>query len=317
MDAATVIGDHIKTILSETDVFRLLNNRNSLIKLFKNFCTGENYLYDSLLPELITGFSAKYPNELKSFLNSRSNLISIVLKFIHYIQYNNLSEYIRYELKKCNASACEKNEAELPDLVPLVEDMISKLNFSNEIKIFGFGLGDGSYENDIKQFLLETNKCRFVKIYGYDPYTCSSSDYTVLSKNDLTSKKYNDFDLLIARWTLHHVITEERWGDFINSMNLLKPSGSAIIIEHGFLNEKDSLYNNNLYLLLNGIMDLIGNIYFNNDWIEKTVKDNDYFLEFITTEDIHRIADRCLTPRKWKIYNTAPIFPYNSVIHLY
>ena len=281
---------------------------------FSPSMTGE--LWSDAMISIISKFAKEHERVLTDYIDNKIELYSFIRSFILFLKTSKSYETIIGKTKTTN-SICHQQSTTRNYLSLLHENIYDHLNNiprSDEIKILGFGLGDGSYENELKSYLINSDKIKAALIFGYDPYSVDCKDYIPLTKDDLLNAKVSEFDLIIARWTLHHVSLNERWDEFISALNLIKTGGQLLIIEHGFIANSDDLGNDKLYLILNGIMDVIGNLIFNTEWFFKTNCEENYFLEFIKEKDIKIITDAFTENLHIDINTFGPVFPFCTVI---
>jgi hypothetical protein len=197
----------------------------------------------------------------------------------------------------------------------ITKEILMKKEFDKDSSIFGFGLGDGAYEVEIANFLIQQGLTGSTLIYGYDPYGIPNQSISMLDEAALLRGSLN-FDLIIARWVLHHVPTLQRWDIFASALGQLKKGGIAVVVEHGFVDESNPVQNRKLYRLLNAIADLIANVGIRPEWFSLTapIFGKNYFLNFLTTKDLTSIARATKKKLKISISNTGPIFPWQSII---
>ncbi|CAK0752000.1 conserved hypothetical protein [Gammaproteobacteria bacterium] len=198
-----------------------------------------------------------------------------------------------------------------------VKTVLSSFVPKKNLKMLGFGLGSGFYESALARFLIQSGKVESVEFFGYDPYAGLIPGMQMLSTVDLASETLVlEFDLIIARWSLHHVHAEERWTPFIQALNKLSSKSLAIIIEHGYttptLREKGL---ERLYLLLNTWIDVIANIGIVPDWFTAsapTYGDN-FYVDYLRTADVTQFQTTCKHSLVLQTLQSGPIFPWQDI----
>jgi hypothetical protein len=189
---------------------------------------------------------------------------------------------------------------------------LQQLTPRQEINLLGFGLDEGHYEQSISEYLLSSGKAEKVNLFGFDPYANRNSDIRYLSANELSSGE-RSFDLIIARWVLHHVEMKSRWSTFVKCINSCHPGSEVLIVEHGYL-EEVSLLDRKLSALLNATFDVVANIglrpgYFTNS---KNVGD-DFFIEYLEPKDFSTISAQVSVNLGIKMYDVGPDFPNQTI----
>lgn len=143
-------------------------------------------------------------------------------------------------------------------------------------------------KKDLHNFLIDNGKARKVNLYGYDPYSKNIPEIKLLTTKQLCTAEYPHFDIIIARWVLHHVELKHRWNAFIQCMKRCSTTGSAFIVEHGFLKSKPQhALDERFFYLVNATLDVVANIGIRPEWFLKTYPNigNNFFIHYLTPND--------------------------------
>lgn len=193
-----------------------------------------------------------------------------------------------------------------------VKQEIAQLTSKQEINLLGFGLDEGHYEQSIAQYLLSSGKAKKVNLFGFDPYAKRNPDIRYLSVNELSSGELS-FDLIIARWVLHHVEMKSRWSTFVNCINRCHSGAEVLIVEHGY-SEDVALLDRKLSALLNAIFDVVANIGLRPDYfINNNSVSDDFFIEYLEPKDFSTIRDQVSVGLGIKMYDVGPDFPNQTI----
>ena len=184
------------------------------------------------------------------------------------------------------------------------------------VNILGFGCDEGAYELALGQHLVDRGLAKEVKVYGYDPYATRSKDITYLTPQQLRDSHAPSFDLIIARWVLHHVYQGDRWDDFLCCLNKAQTDALALIVEHGFLDGNYSVEDKQLYELFNALFDVVANIGLRPQYFftkDNRVKD-DFYVKYLEKGEFDFFTNhnkRLVTPPK--VYEVGPRFPSQTL----
>ena len=299
-------------VVDMKDLAVFVQNETMLKNLFSLFTFEPNNLYLSyILPKYISRFAKNNFQKVDDYIR-RSELsdCELAISFIRFLRSENLFDAILQDHKSYYNDVQKSSSYE-----HIVNNVLLERNYCENINIFGFGLGDGSYELSLKKMLKTHQKINNAEIFGYEPFY-NDTAYKNFASSDLLTIDNIKFDIIIARWSLHHVVDTERWGNFIASLNLLKPDGTAVIIEHGFVNRAFDFNCKQLYLFFNVIIDVIGNTIFNYDWLSKVEGSKDYFIKFLDDDAIKYFIEKCIPDLKYYVKEETSVFPNNSVIVL-
>jgi hypothetical protein len=195
-----------------------------------------------------------------------------------------------------------------------VKEQLLSIQPKEQINILGFGLDDGAYEKTIVKYLTEKNLAKKVNLYGFDPYASKTPNIQYLSSAELNSPKIPQFDLVIARWVLHHVALQHRWRDFVECVNNCRKGAMVLVVEHGFLKEECTLLDKKLYNLLNATFDIVANIglrpqYFTNS----SVIGDDFFIGYLEPKDFQSIRSDIAIYTTSEFYEVGPGFPNQTI----
>lgn len=149
---------------------------------------------------------------------------------------------------------------------PLVKMLLSQRQRCERLHLMGFGFGSGLYEANLKHYLLQVGLAQEVVVFGYDPFATSVDGVTQLVPEQFAE---THFDIIVARWALHHVRPDERWNIFVSALDRLNPEGQAIIVEHAFdaAASKVCAANATAVTFLNAAADVVANVGIVPDWV--------------------------------------------------
>ncbi len=185
---------------------------------------------------------------------------------------------------------------------------------AKELKLLGFGLGDGSYEKSLSEYLIHKRITDSVKMYGFDPYAKQLEGIEYLSPAQLKGHT-PAFDIITARWVLHHVALKNRWTDFIDCINHSKVNTRVLIVEHGFLRKAPSDMDTKLHYLLNATFDVVANIGIRPHWFTDTAPHigKNFFVHYLTDKDFSEIKRSVHFDLTQDIYEAGPAFPNQTL----
>ena len=285
----------------------ILRSETALKKLLKdiNSYTEGNYLQDHFIYWL-SAYAAKSRDFLQEYLSGQFGLTDICKDFIHFCFRNGIS----LDDHKTLESFSYHNQL----LDTSLKQELIKLTPKENINILGFGLDEGYYEKSVGRFLIDRGITKTVNIYGFDPYALKTPDIEYLEAEQLRSSK-TLFDIVIARWVLHHVALQHRWTDFINCINHCKPGAMVLIVEHGFLKENRSDLDKRLYYLFNAIFDIVANIGLRPRYFTDTDPNlgANFFLHYLEPEDFNAIGNNIVFKFTQNIFDIGPGFPNQTI----
>lgn len=124
------------------------------------------------------------------------------------------------------------------------------------------------------------------------------------------------YDVIIARWSLHHVKLDNRWADLSDCINQCNPDASIIFIEHGFLQNTHAAAEKKLYELLNALFDIIANIGLRPTYFTETAHSfgEHFFIHYLEPNDFISICKNSsahIISRN--IYDVGPNFPNQTI----
>jgi SAM-dependent methyltransferase len=101
-------------------------------------------------------------------------------------------------------------------------------------RILGFGGGDCYYERSIGERLTEPSNGGSFRMYRFDPHEKpSADDVTDVDLAERVQAEGLKFDIVVCRWSLHHVPGASRWDTIANAIRMLHPAGALVIVEEG------------------------------------------------------------------------------------
>lgn len=263
-----------------------------------------DYLHQHFLFWL-NAYALHQPSACLDYLSGKGKLDTLCSDFIQFCFENQISldkDRTLNSFKKHNELSDHATKAELVCIEP-----------KQELALLGFGLDDGAYEKTIAEHLVATGKAKQVKIYGFDPYAKKSDFVRYLSVEDLANNQFK-FDLVLARWVLHHVELKHRWGDFISCINSCQDGAKVVIIEHGFLQEDDLLYKR-LSNFLNATFDIVANIGIRPGYFLDSERIGaNFYIHYLSLNDFATIrAGISVGHVDVKLYDVGPGFPNQTV----
>jgi hypothetical protein len=157
----------------------------------------------------------------------------------------------------------------------------------------GYGLAEGVYEQQLAARLAERGTT--VELFGYDPGNPSFARQAIHPWTPATCGANASplFDIVLARWVLHHVTPAQRWDALAACVRCCKPGASLLIVEEGpFSAEKNSAIL--LYEFLAGCADVLVNFVIYPDWLGRgDCRDGHYYLNYLTPSDIAALEAAC------------------------
>jgi hypothetical protein len=194
---------------------------------------------------------------------------------------------------------------------------LSAFDYKEEVSLLGFGLGNGDYEKSIASYLIEKECTRSVKIYGFDPHSKEIPGVSLLNPETfITGENKPSFDIIIARWVLHHVALEDRWAHLSHCINCTEPGAIIAIVEHGYWQQSLSKPDDKkIYHLLNAIFDVIANIGIRSPWFTDTAPDmgTDFFVDYLEDRDFLAIKSSKKNNIVQSMYDIGPTFPNQTI----
>ena len=264
------------------------------------------YLHDHFT-HWLSAYAKQSPTALHGYFADKTGLNPLCKDFIQFCFKHNIS------LDKDKTLQSFEYHDAISDNA--VKKELASFKRKEEVNLLGFGLGNGYYEKSIAQHLLEQKLAKSVKLYGFDPFAEKTEGIEFLTKNQLITNKTPKFDVITARWVLHHVALQDRWADFINSVNCSNPDALVLIVEHGFLQNNVSLFDEKLYYLLNATFDIVANIGIRPHWFTSTAPDigANFFIHYLQSSDFDAIKNNVTVRVTQDIYEVGPCFPNQTI----
>jgi len=283
----------------------LLKNEYQLKKTLDTINQGNinSYLHENFIFWL-NAYAISGSSEYIDYLSGQVPLNSVCQDFVRFCFRNNI------HLDPTRTLDSFKKHNELCDAA--VRKELDEIRPQEKINLLGFGLDEGIYEKQIAAHLISSGKAKKVDIFGFDPYAKKSLGIQYLSESDLYCSE-KSFDLVVARWVLHHVELRKRWSTLINCLNSCHSGAHVLIIEHGYLDgvsEIDRRFNG----LLNAIFDVVANIglrprYFLNS---RNMGD-DFFIQYLEPSDFDAIKRKISMDAGISFYDVGPNFPNQTI----
>ena len=271
----------------------------------------DTYLYPIFIYWL-SRFVKNKPDYLKNYFTEQENLEFICAKFINFC----FSHKIDLNAEKTLAGFSQHNQ--LSDNA--IREEVKKIPIRKNINLLGFGLDEGEYEKGLAKFLIKEGFSN-INLYGVDPYAKKGADIHYLTHEQLIALKTLKFDIIIARWSLHHVaLKNPRWSNLLDCMNRCNPNARILFIEHGFLNQKITPIRKKLYELLNAIFDIIANIGLRPSYFTQTAPNfgANFFIRYLDFDDYtHIINNLSCGIHSKSIYEVGPSFPNQTIFSVH
>jgi|GEM_PF-3235697 hypothetical protein len=290
--------------------FNFLTNINKLDAALQqiNHSKIGNYLYEKFIFWLSHYFQEiKTQEYLQSYFSLENSLNFICIHFINYC----FDHKIKLDPEKTLQSFSIHNQ--LSDKA--VKKELLKITKKSHINLLGFGLDDGIYEKELANFLVLHKVCNTITIYGMDPYAIKSNEIQYITPEQLSVDSLK-FDVIIARWSLHHVKLSKRWSDLSACISHSNSDASIIFIEHGFLQNSQFTAEKKLYKLLNALFDIIANIGLRPTYFTNTAPSfgEHFFIHYLEMNDFSSILKNSSANISYQnIYDVGPNFPNQTI----
>lgn len=290
--------------LTHIDVLKSALNKINCHKI-------DSYLYNHFIFWLSRYMQeTKTQQKLQLYFTSEVNLNFMCTNFIdycfrHHIKMDSIKTHLSFKVHNQLSDHAVKKE-------------LSTLACKQRINLLGFGLDDGVYEKELANFLILKTICNEVTVYGIDPYARKGSDILYLTPNQLSTCAIK-FDIIIARWSLHHVSLENRWSTLSACIHLCNPDALIIFIEHGFLQKKCFPAEKKLYELLNAFFDIIANIGLRPNYFTQTAPyfGEHFFIHYLEPKDLRAIFKNFSSRiASQNTYDVGPRFPNQTIFCL-
>lgn len=306
---------YIENIFKEIDCYRtfyvdLLKDNKNLYFHFNRIIkkdVGDYFVVNFL--SLLSDFSNNYSNDIVDYFDSKISITDFAKKFAKFI----FSK--KNHISKVNLINSLKKHNDISDKE--IKNILLNLTYKKEINLFGFGIDDGFYEIKLSHYLVNNGITDKVNIYGLDPFVKDKNPQVeYLDIKQILSKKYPKFDVIIARWVLHHVLPELRWNDFVSCIDKINKDSVVIVVEDsyvsGSINELDKLF----YELIYAAADVFANIGFRPSWLLDDGKFcQNFYIKYLNFDDVQNIENATsITFKEKKIYNIGPTFPCQTII---
>lgn len=264
------------------------------------------YLHDHFTWWL-SQYARQFPLSLEAYFTNKIELNSLCQEFIqfcfkHHIFLNKEKTLKSFEYHDAVSDKALKQELAL-------------FSYKPKINILGFGLGTGHYEKNIAEYFIQNRLAESVKIYGFDPYAENSNEIEFLTATQLVTNQHPAFDVITARWVLHHISLKERWTHFVDCINRSKPGAMVFVVEHGFLQKPSLIFDKKLYWLLNATFDVVANIGIRPHWFTSTYPNigANFFIHYLECKDFKDIKKGIKVQMTQNIYDVGPNFPNQTI----
>ncbi len=255
----------------------------------------------------LNAYAVEAPNALGNFLSGNVTLNQLCQNFIQFCFARN----IHLDAQQTLEGFAEHNRL----LDDTVKKTLNRMPRKKHIRMMGYGLDDGAYETEIADHLLKQQLAEEVTLYGFDPYANRSDNVLYLSPEQLREDTLPKFDLVIARWVLHHVALHQRWADLMRCLEWRSPDSTVILIEHGALTLPVTHHEKRLYHLFNATFDVIANIGLRPKFFTCTEPHgHQFFIDYLESSDFEVMRDH-LAPQSSHLYEIGPEFPNQTFFY--
>ncbi len=275
------------------------------------FSAKRDYIREEMA-QLIPPFCQHQATLITRYLDGLISLNDVSQTFLSYLIEKNISLDVEI-LYQCLTDYAD-------DVDRVVKNIIQGRSYQQALNMLGFGLCEGHYEIELANFSLDINIADEILLYGYDPSTSYAmpSRIQCLTKNDLKNLDHSEssFDLMLARWVLHHTDPTDRWEDIIVALNACKNGADIIIVEESWLPSinESNVSNYRFKELLLGFFDIIVNIALHMSWMFNKECPN-FYLQYLRQEDFEQIESKINRPFQKKIYSLDYSLLSQHIIH--
>jgi SAM-dependent methyltransferase len=190
---------------------------------------------------------------------------------------------------------------------------IARLGPRETLSILGYGLGDGSFERALASWLVAGGHCRTVELFGFDPHQVAGAPVVMVEGHQLAERR---FDVIIARYVLHHVRPEARWPDLAACVRACRPNGELLIAEQGYpAPGAAAAPGARLEHLLLAALDLVVNAVLYPGWCDpREMEASGFYLSFLSEEDLTGLRQSLPRVVEREIAQVGTYFPSNTMI---
>jgi hypothetical protein len=246
--------------------------------------TEDSYVRSQTI-EFLHNFIPTQTTEIANYLCRKHSLNELCHRMIDHIR--------NYDLTFDAGKFLQELKAPNALLDKTVKEQIADLSPRDQLNLLGFGLGEGAYEKNLAEYFRAENVTASLHIFGFDPFSIvEDDDIRMLTRTEIHSQDCPHFDLMLARWTLHHVSLEYRWKDLLGCLDHCKRGSRVLFVEEGCFSKDDTEPVEYLaYELIHAAADVIVNSAFNPHWVyDPNAKPGDhYFIKYLTQKDLDMI----------------------------
>jgi len=297
-------------LINKNDTLSCLNFLKSEATLKETFYKmgifpNEDYIYRHFSIWLSRYAENNFLNIQAYFLGEK-NLNWICNDFIRFC----FREGILLNKEKTLGSFKKHNEAS----DAAIKNELMKMKPKTVVNLLGFGLDEGEYEKTLVEYIIKVGLAKDVRLFGFDPFAKEAEGIKYLRAEQLSFPDVN-FDIITARWVLHHVNLSERWTDLIRCINSCNPEALILIVEHGFLKEKRPAMDVKLYTFLNATFDVLANIGIRPQWFTATWPNvgSNFFIHYLKPADFTTLQTKTVWTSTQRITDVGPAFPNQTV----
>lgn len=277
-----------KSIPLTTDNFvLLLSDKETYANIYKAsaWLVEGNYI-QNIFSEIISRFVKEHPTLVNAYLKQKYSLTEICQTLAQFIFINKFI-FCKDKILTCLAYG---NKAVDRYVFNSINNHLQQPR--EVINLLGFGSNQGFYENFIANYILNKQLAKHVRVYGFDPYSSTFGKNIIPIKlTDLEGQQNLQFDIVIARWVLHHINYSERWHTFIKCTNAFTNNGLLLILDEGSFAEDKQDLKELMYRFYLGCVDVVINFGLRPEWFLATTSQigANFFVDYLTQADLQTL----------------------------
>jgi hypothetical protein len=256
------------------------------------------------LAELVAGFMRHEPLLLAEYLAGRQPAQAVAQAFIRGLgrQAPRLDPKLFLRFLEQHDQASDQ----------WIRARLAARGFQQELSVLGFGLGDGSYERALCRWLVhEARLAASVRLWGFDTHPTAGGEVRMLTRSELEGAEAPRFDVIIARYVLHHIEPRERWSGFLACLRRCRPGATVLIAEQGYpapsRPEHTPEARSRELLLVS--MDVLANATLYPGWCG--TGGADFFVSFLSEEELDSLERQFPPVTQRELCDVGPAFPGN------
>jgi hypothetical protein len=187
--------------------------------------------------------------------------------------------------------------------------------FQEELSVLGFGLGDASYERALCHWLAgEARLAARVKLWGFDTHPAAGGEVHMLTCGELEGGQAPRFDVVIARYVLHHIEPRERWSGLLACLRRCHPGATVLIAEQGYPapSRPENAAEERYRELLLVCFDVLANATLYPDWCG--TGGANFYVSFLSEEELTSLERQFPPVAQRELQDVGPVFPGNIML---